>query len=147
MKFKAGIYGAAGYTGLELIRLLAHHPHMEVIFATSDSFAGEQINGTTLIPAAEADPGDVDMVFLCTPHGASASLAKQVLSAGAKVVDLSADLRLKTVESYSEWYGAEHPEPDLLPTVYGSARIQPRAQSCRTGSHRQSGLLPDHNPA
>jgi N-acetyl-gamma-glutamyl-phosphate reductase len=119
MKFKAGIYGAAGYTGLELIRLLKSHPQMNVAFATSDTYAGQDYLGTPFIPADEADPSSVDIVFLCTPHGASASLAKQVLSAGAKVVDLSADLRLKTIESYSKWYGADHPEPDLLPTVYG----------------------------
>lgn len=114
-----GIFGAAGYTGLELIRLINHHPEFRLAFATSEEFAGQQYEGATFIPHQQADISGADLVFLCTPHGASAPLAKKVLEAGAKVVDLSADLRLRTPEAYQQWYKHPHPEPDLLPTVYG----------------------------
>lgn len=124
MKIKAGIYGAAGYTGLELIKLLQRHPHFEIAFATSDSFAGQEYEGVTFVPASQADPASIEIAFLCTPHGASAPLAKQVLAAGAKVVDLSADLRLKTPQAYQQWYDHPHPEPDLLPTVYGLPELK-----------------------
>ena len=119
MSYTAGIYGASGYAGLELIQLLNRHPEFEIAFTVSDSFAGEKYDGCTFIPVAEADPSTVDIVFLCTPHKASAPLAKSALDVGTKVVDLSADLRLKTPEAYTQWYGDVHPNPELLPTVYG----------------------------
>lgn len=116
---KIGIYGASGYAGLELIRLLQQHPHFEICFAVSDSFAGQQFAGVDFVPSSAADPGQVELVFLCTPHGASAPLAVQALAAGAKVVDFSADLRLNSPDTYQTWYGHPHPAPELLPTVYG----------------------------
>lgn len=116
---KAGIYGAAGYTGLELIGILKKHPELEISFATSDSHAGQSYQGVKFTPATEADASKVEMVFLCTPHGVSAPLAARSLDAGAKVVDLSADLRLNTPESYAKWYGHAHPVPALLPSPYG----------------------------
>lgn len=119
MTIKAGIYGASGYTGLEFIRLLQGHPELEITFASSDSFAGQAYRGVTFCKLEEADLGAIDIAFLCTPHGASAPLAKQALDAGVNVVDLSADLRLNTPDAYARWYGHPHPEPSLLPTVYG----------------------------
>jgi N-acetyl-gamma-glutamyl-phosphate reductase len=116
---KVGIYGAAGYTGLELIKLINRHPEFQTEFATSEEFAGQSYEGVTFCPREEADPARTELVFLCTPHGASAPLAKAVLDAGAKVVDLSADLRLRTPEAYQQWYNHPHPVPELLPTVYG----------------------------
>ncbi|NJL93833.1 MAG: N-acetyl-gamma-glutamyl-phosphate reductase [Anaerolineae bacterium] len=115
----AGIYGAAGYTGRELLALLHRHPDFSVAFATSDSSSGEVVQGVRLIPAEQADPSQAEVIFLCTPHGASAKLAAGALAEGARVVDLSADLRLKTPEAYAEWYGHPHPHPELLPTPYG----------------------------
>lgn len=116
---KAGIYGAAGYTGLELIGLLNQHPELEICFATSDSYAGQKYQGITFSTSADADASTVDLVFLCTPHGVSAPLAARSLDAGAKVVDLSADLRMKTADAYQQWYGHTHPVPALLPAPYG----------------------------
>jgi len=119
MKINVGIYGASGYAGLELIKILESHPQMDVIHAASNSFAGESYRGVRFIPVESLNPATVDLVFLCTPHGASAPLAEQALDAGARAVDLSADLRLKTTEQYTQWYHAEHPAPHLLPTEYG----------------------------
>lgn len=121
MSIKTGIFGAAGYTGWELIGILHTHPAMSIHFAVSDTNAGEMvgINGLKYVKQHEAALNEVDLVFLCTPHLASAPLAAKALDAGAKVVDLSADLRLKTPESFAKWYQHEHPVPALLPTVYG----------------------------
>lgn len=119
MSIKVGIFGAGGYTGQELIGLLLQHPAMSITFAVSDSMAGEADHPITYIRQADADLSGVDMVFLCTPHGASAPLADQALKAGAKVVDLSADLRLTSAASFAEWYQYDHPAPHLLPTPYG----------------------------
>lgn len=121
MTIQTGVYGASGYAGQELIDILSHHPHMTVNFAVSDSFAGESVNGNglTYIPQVEANLNTVDLIFLCTPHGASAPLAAMALDAGAKVVDLSADLRLKTTDAFQQWYQQSHPVPALLPTPYG----------------------------
>jgi N-acetyl-gamma-glutamyl-phosphate reductase len=119
MTFQIGIYGASGYTGLELIKLLQPHPQLQIAFAVSDSYVGQVYEGITFTKFEAADPAQTDLVFLCTPHGASAQLAQQALSAGAKVVDLSADLRLKTPQAFQQWYGEAHHAPDLLPVVYG----------------------------
>jgi N-acetyl-gamma-glutamyl-phosphate reductase len=124
---KAGIFGATGYTGAELARILARHPRVEIVFATSESFGGRSL--ADVYPAApelaliagEAAPLDeVDVVFLCLPHGAAAQTAVTCLNAGVKVIDLSADFRLKDVNSYEAWYGVKHPAPHLLAeAVYG----------------------------
>ena len=119
MIIKAGIYGASGYSGMEMIKLLNAHPDMEIGFAASDSFAGEKYENVTFSPVNEVNPTEVQAVFLCTPHGASAPLAARALDAGAKVVDLSADLRLNTPQAYEHWYGHPHPLPELLPAPYG----------------------------
>lgn len=124
---KVGIYGAAGYAGLELIKLIQRHPQFDLSFAVSDSFMGEQYEGVEFVPLKSVDPAQVELVFLCTPHKASAPLAKAAHEAGAKVVDLSADLRLKSPETYAQWYGDTHPHPEMLPTIYGLPELN-RAQ-------------------
>lgn len=124
---KAGIYGATGYTGSELIKILARHPRVEVAFATSESQAGASLADVfpahpdvPLIPQSQAAPGQVDVVFLCLPHAASAPTAVAALAAGARVIDLSADFRLRDAGAYRHWYGVEHPAPQLLAeAVYG----------------------------
>ncbi|MCI0712833.1 MAG: N-acetyl-gamma-glutamyl-phosphate reductase [Chloroflexi bacterium] len=125
MTINVGVFGAAGYAGQELIDLLSTHPEMTVKFAVSDRQSGESVNGNGLnyIAQADVDWTSADLVFLCTPHGVSAPLAAHALDAGAKVVDLSADLRLKTTDAFQQWYQQEHPVPALLPTQYGLPEI------------------------
>lgn len=122
---KVGIYGAAGYTGQELIRLLAGHPQAELVFATSNQDAGQPVPGTALVyqPHDAVAPDSVDAVFLALPHTASAPVAAAAKTAGTKVVDLSADLRMDTPESYQTWYDVAHPNPELLPAPYGLPEI------------------------
>jgi N-acetyl-gamma-glutamyl-phosphate reductase len=124
---RAGIYGATGYTGIELARLLVRHPQVEVGFVTSESQAGWPLSAIfpqappyELVAAAEAPLNEVDLVFLCLPHAAAAPTAVSALNAGKRVIDLSADFRLKEQAVYEEWYQVSHPAPDWLETaVYG----------------------------
>ncbi|MAS34666.1 MAG: N-acetyl-gamma-glutamyl-phosphate reductase [Anaerolineaceae bacterium] len=120
-KIRVGVYGASGYAGQDLIEILSHHPNVELVFGTSNTYSGTPIPGTALqyIPSDDADLGGVDAVFLALPHKASAQMAGKALAVGVKVIDLSADFRLNTAESYAKWYGGEHPHPELLPVPYG----------------------------
>ncbi len=122
---KAGVYGGSGYAGLDLVEILTAHPRVDLQFATSNTYAGDRAPGTDLryVPAAEARPGDVDVIFLALPHKTSAAMAKQGVEAGVKVVDLSADLRLDTPEAYESSYHTPHPHPELLPAPYGLPEI------------------------
>jgi N-acetyl-gamma-glutamyl-phosphate reductase len=127
---KIGILGAAGYTGYELVSIFARHAAAEVVFATSGSNAGQCLSDiypcpfdTPLCDPAEAPLDAVDVAFLCTPHGASATLAAQVLAAGARCIDLSADFRLRDLSVYEHWY-QKHTAPELLPqAVYGLTEL------------------------
>ncbi|OGO06426.1 MAG: N-acetyl-gamma-glutamyl-phosphate reductase [Chloroflexi bacterium RBG_13_56_8] len=127
---RVGIYGASGFTGYELIKILARHPQAELAFATSTTYAGKRYSEVypcpyeqVLVPPEEASLDGVDLVFLCTPHTASASIAQRVLDAGVRCVDLSADFRLKDLSVYEAWY-AKHPAPKLLSeAVYGLTEI------------------------
>ncbi len=126
MTIHAGIYGATGYTGLELIRLLERHPDVEIAFATSESSAGQSLRQSwplapdlTLVASADAPLDAVQTVFLCLPHTKSAPIAANALALGVRVVDLSADLRLDDVAVYEKWYKVTHPAPELLPVPYG----------------------------
>jgi len=126
MTIRVGVYGATGYTGLELVRLLASHPGVTIRFATSETSAGQSLRQSwpqapdlPLISAADAPLGDVDAVLLCLPHTRSAPIAVQALARGVRVVDLSADLRLDDPAVYARWYGVAHPAPQLLPVPYG----------------------------
>jgi N-acetyl-gamma-glutamyl-phosphate reductase len=121
-----GVYGVTGYAGYELLRWLQRHPNVEVVFTTSESQAGKQLSevfpgplDTRLISQDDAPLGDVELVFLALPHGAAATAAVRALDAGVRVIDLSADFRLNTPESYRQWYAHEHSAPQLLPTPYG----------------------------
>lgn len=124
---RAGVYGATGYTGYELIKILERHPAVELVFATSQSAAGRTLRdifpaatAVPLIAAADAPLDDVDVVFLCLPHAAAAATAVVALNAGTKVIDLSADFRIKDVATYEAWYRVAHPAPELLDeAVYG----------------------------
>lgn len=132
---RVGIYGASGYTGVELVKLFARHPQVRIAFATSDSYVGKKMSDAFPchydIPfvAHDAAPLDaLDVAFLALPHGASADYAKRVLNAGARVIDLSADFRLRDAAAYKKWYGLDHHAPELLPrAVYGLPELY-RAQ-------------------
>lgn len=122
---RAGVYGASGYAGMDLVELLIQHPQVNLVFGTSSTYAGDFIPGTDLryIEPQEANLGAVDVVFLALPHKASAPVAKQALERGLRVLDLSADLRLNTPEAYEKWYGVPHPHPELLPVPYGLPEV------------------------
>ena len=128
MTLKASIVGGSGYTGGELLRLLLGHPDVEVQQVTSRSLAGKFV--TTAHPNMRSHtrlkfvtPDDLDpcdVLFLCVPHGASASQARQYVELADVVIDLSADFRLNNPEDYETWYGWEHPDREHLGrVVYG----------------------------
>jgi N-acetyl-gamma-glutamyl-phosphate reductase len=128
-KIKVGILGASGYTGADLVRLGAAHPFMELSVLTANSHAGKRyadvyphlggMNLPNLITIEEADWAQLDVIFCGLPHGTTqkivASLPKHV-----KVIDLSADFRLRNTDTYQQWYGHEHFAPQLQASaVYG----------------------------
>jgi N-acetyl-gamma-glutamyl-phosphate reductase len=152
---EVGIFGATSYTGLELISLLVNHPYACIGFAASFSKAGEILSDSfpkmpplPLISPGEADLSSVDLVFLCLPHGEAAETAIQALEAGCKVIDLSADFRLKDAAVYKQWYGKDHPQPDLLADAcYGLTEITRESISgcslvANPGCYPTSVLLP-----
>jgi N-acetyl-gamma-glutamyl-phosphate reductase len=127
---KVGIYGASGYTGQELLRLLLRHRQFEIVAVTSRRYAGIPVSdiypvfaGLTDLAFINASPEDVaalaDVIFLALPHGVSMDIAPIFLRAGKKVVDLSADFRLHNVAVYEQWY-TRHTAPDFIKeSVYG----------------------------
>ncbi len=131
---EVGIVGGTGYTGVELLRLLARHPHVRINVVTSRSEAG--------MPVSEMFPnlrGHVDLcfsapdsdmlnacdaVFFATPHGAAMSMAHELLAADVRVIDLSADFRLKDAGEWQHWYNSAHVCPELLAeAVYGLPEV------------------------
>ncbi len=125
---KVSIIGASGYTGGELLRWALMHPEMQVSQITSERFAGQaayklnpNLRGFTQLqftPVKQLSM-DVDAVFICTPHKTAAPYVKQFMGTGAKIIDLSADFRLRSKETYAKYY-AVHPHPELLEkAVYG----------------------------
>jgi N-acetyl-gamma-glutamyl-phosphate reductase len=127
---KVGIYGGSGYTGQELLRLLLGHPEAKVVAATSRRFAGVPVSevypafaGLTDLVYTDLSPetaaGMADLIFLAVPHGVSMDLAPTFVGTGRKVIDLSADFRLRDAASYEAWYGP-HGATQILPeAVYG----------------------------
>lgn len=122
---KVGIINVTGYTGVELARLLLQHPQVELASVTGRSAAGQKLGevfphlaGIDL--TIEAELGDVELVFSAMPHKESAREVIPLLEQGIKVVDISADFRLKDGSEYERWYGFSHPAPQLLAqAVYG----------------------------
>jgi N-acetyl-gamma-glutamyl-phosphate reductase len=132
---KIGVVGASGFTGAELLRLLAGHPDMEVAVATADSQAGAPIAelypslvgayGDRRYDAVDVDALDgLDVVFLGLPHGASQGIVADLFGRVGAVVDLAADFRLKDGSLYDTWYVEAHVAPELLPRfVYGLPEV------------------------
>ena len=129
---KVGVVGASGYTGGELLRILATHPTVEVTYATSREYAGKPISSIhpnlrgyyTNLKFSNVSIDEMlkrcDLIFVNTPSKVSATLTPQLLDSGVKVIDLSPDFRLKNPEDYRIWYEFDHPAPDLLKkAVYG----------------------------
>lgn len=137
---KVAIVGASGYAGEDLVRLLLGHPHAELVAVTSRQYAGQtlaqvfpkfshypkakSLRFTEPSVALVSDEAKDLTVFLALPHGVAAEYAVPLLQHGAKVIDLSADFRLKDPEVYEEFYAHKHPAPDLLAkSVYGLCEV------------------------
>jgi len=125
-----GIVGATGYAGLELLRLLSAHPQVHIIALTSRQEAGKRVDA--LFPHLrgvcdlsystpdESALADCDAVFFATPHGVAMAATPELLAHGVRVIDLSADFRLRDAAVYTRWYGMPHACPELLAeSVYG----------------------------
>lgn len=135
---KIGIAGASGYTGLELIRLLAGHPDVELAALTSETFQGQSIaevfpslNGVvdlTLRPLDNNIAKDCEVLFLALPHMTAMDKLPLFLQSDCKIIDLSADYRLKDPQAYTDWYSVPHTQPELLEqAVYGLPELHRQA--------------------
>lgn len=128
-KLRIAVLGASGYTGADLVRLALNHPAIEIAALSANARAGQTMAQVwphfaaypglpPLVTAESLDYTGIDAVFGCLPHAASAQLLGTLK--GPKIIDLSADFRLKDADSYAAWYGSAHPAPTLLPgAVYG----------------------------
>lgn len=162
MKTKVAIVGASGYAGEELVRLLLRHPNAELAAATSRQYAGQTLAQAFLKfshyprakavkfgePSAELLAKQAEVVFLALPHGVAAEYAVPLLKLGCRVLDLSADFRVKDPAVYQEFYAHEHPAPELLKeAVYGlpelnRATIKTATLVACPGCYPTSILLP-----
>ena len=135
---KIGIVGGTGYTGIELLRLLAMHPQAELQVITSRADAGTPVNqmfpslrGHLDLSFTHPDAAQLkqcDLIFFATPNGIAMQQARALLESGVKVIDLSADFRLQDIATWEKWYGMTHACPDLVEqAVYGLPEIN-RAQ-------------------
>ncbi len=131
--YKAGIAGATGYTGFELIQLIHRHPQLEVGWISSQSSAGHKLSDVQAVPwdypliTLEEGVGrtrEVDVVFLCLPHTASIEPVRAFQQTDVRVIDLSADFRLNDPHAYARWYGTTHTAPELLAKfMYGLCEV------------------------
>ncbi len=133
-KIKVGIVGGTGYTGVELLRLLAIHPNVELTVITSRGEAGMAV--ADMFPSLRgyvslkfSDPAQVDLsvcdvVFFATPNGIAMQQTRELLAKNVRVIDLAADFRIKDVATWEKWYGMSHACPDLIAeAVYGLPEI------------------------
>jgi N-acetyl-gamma-glutamyl-phosphate reductase len=131
---KAGIVGGTGYTGVELLRLLAQHPQVELAAITSRQEAGSAVSA--MFPSLrgrvslafshpdQAQLGKCDVVFFATPNGVAMGQARALVDAGVRVIDISADFRLQNVAEWEQWYKVKHAAPELVAeAVYGLCEI------------------------
>jgi N-acetyl-gamma-glutamyl-phosphate reductase len=135
---KAGIIGATGYTGVELLRLLSRHPEVTVSAVTSRELAGTAVSaryanlrGHVDLEFAHPDKAglkDCDVVFYATPHAVAMNTAADLLAAGVRVIDLSADFRIKDIDLWEQWYKTSHSSPELVAqAVYGLPEVNREA--------------------
>jgi N-acetyl-gamma-glutamyl-phosphate reductase len=135
---KVGIVGGTGYTGVELLRLLAQHPEVEMTAITSRGEAGTAV--ADMFPSLRgrvalkfSDPKDApldrcDVVFFATPNGVAMQQTRALLDAGVRVIDLAADFRIKDIAVWEKWYGMSHAAPDLVAeAVYGLPEVNREA--------------------
>ena len=131
---KVGVVGGTGYTGVELLRLLAAHPDVQLSVITSRSEAGRAVSdlfpnlrGSVDLEFSAPDAGLLaacDLVYFATPNGTAMTMAPQLLEAGVRVIDLAADFRLRQPQAWEQWYGMAHACPELLgQAVYGLTEI------------------------
>src|SRR5438874_7669647 len=119
-RVRAAVAGANGYAGMTLVHLLARHPGVELVQLTSRSYAGQPYSAVFPLLglegefAKEPNPEGLEVIFSCLPHNVGAAKAGAWLQAGTRVIDMSADFRLKDAEQYPKWYRQEHPAPGLL---------------------------------
>jgi N-acetyl-gamma-glutamyl-phosphate reductase len=156
-RIRVGILGASGYTGAELVRLLVNHPRTEIAILTADRHAGKPLGAVfphlavldlpDLIRIEDADWGAVDAVFCCLPHGTTQEVIAG-LPEHLKVVDISADFRLRDVGTFAEWYGHEHLAPALqAEAAYGLTELNREAVKAarliaNPGCYPSTALLP-----
>lgn len=137
-KIKVGIVGGTGYTGVELLRLLANHPDVELQVITSRSEAGMQVSDLfpnlrdhLNIEFSEPDVAvlkSCDLVFFATPNGVAMKMVPELIEADVKVIDLAADFRIKDIKVWEQWYGMEHACPDFVEqAVYGLPEVNREA--------------------
>lgn len=135
---KVGIVGGTGYTGVELLRILVLHKDVDISIVTSRSDAGQRVDSCYpslrgLCNVVFSEPtvdslSTCDVVFFATPNGTAMLMAEALLAANVKVIDLSADFRIKDDKEWSKWYGMEHACPDLIrQAVYGLPEINREA--------------------
>jgi len=132
-KKNIGVIGGSGYGGEELLSLISNHEYINLKAVSSREHKGKPIssvfNSFVNFDLVFVDPEDsvfleCEAVFFCTPHGVSMSMTKALLDAGIKIIDLSADFRIKDHDTWKKWYGTEHKEPDLIKdSVYGLVDI------------------------
>jgi N-acetyl-gamma-glutamyl-phosphate reductase len=156
---RIGIVGATGYTALELIKLLLRHPQANITLLTSRDenrphlsevhpSLRDVLNLSMQPLEIESLSESVDCVFCCLPHAASAAVVGQILDAGVKVIDFSADYRLNDVATFEQWYGVEHPDADRVGSIaYGIPELfrdQIRSANlvANPGCFPSSALLP-----
>ena len=155
---RIAILGATGYTALELIKILLRHPEAEIVAVTSRQEGSPHIamvhpslTNRLDLTLENLNPQEVanraECVFSCLPHGASAAVIPYLLDAGCRVVDFSADYRLRSVEVFQEWYGQKHPDPERLgKVVYGlpelfREEITPSKLVANPGCYPTSAIL------
>ncbi|MFL6728399.1 MAG: N-acetyl-gamma-glutamyl-phosphate reductase [Sphingomicrobium sp.] len=146
---RTAIFGASGYVGGELLRLLAAHPRLRAVRLFGESKAGQAVAAVHphLAPACaelaverfDGNLDGIDLAFAALPHGKSQAIARQILASGIPFVDLGADFRLDDSGDYERWYGHAHQAPDLLGSfVYGIPELN-RAQLCSATAAAAAG--------